>query len=214
MEVFSSGDIHTTKILSVLIITYLLAMYIYLVYRFATKNTFFYKNYGISMTIISVITAGIILAMQSSLVISLGMVGALSIIRFRTAIKDPLDLLFLFWSISIGIICGASLFELAIYVSLIATFGIILFQFIPVKKSTSLLVLNADDKNAFDSILQTLQTHTNGFHIKAKNTNSSSIEIIAEIHTKKQNDTLSEALLALDSVSSVHILENDFSAKS
>ena len=72
------------------------------------------------------ITASILLAMQSNLVISLGMVGALSIVRFRTAIKDPMDLIFLFWSISIGIICGAGMFGIAFITSLVLTIGLIL----------------------------------------------------------------------------------------
>ena len=82
----------------------------------------------------SLITSAIILAMQSNLVISLGMVGALSIVRFRTAIKDPMDLAFLFWSISIGIICGAGLYEIALVTSVGVTVFILVLDMLPVGK--------------------------------------------------------------------------------
>ena len=93
------------------------------------------------MAVISIVTAGIVIAMQSSLAISLGMVGALSIVRFRTAIKEPLDLLFLFWSIGTGIICGAGLYELAVIVAIAATFGLFALQFVPLAAEPMLLVI-------------------------------------------------------------------------
>jgi len=93
------------------------------------------------MAIMAVVTAGIILAMQSSIVISLGMVGALSIVRFRTAIKDPMDLLFLFWSIGTGIICGAGLYEIAIILAVLVTLSIIFLDAFPIKKAPYLLVV-------------------------------------------------------------------------
>lgn len=72
-----------------------------------TRKTFYSKNFNTSLAVVAVVTAAIILTVQSNIVISLGMVGALSIVRFRTAIKEPMDLAFMFWSISVGIICGA-----------------------------------------------------------------------------------------------------------
>ena len=100
---YTSDSISTIHIVSVLIITCIIAFYIFMVYRLVTKKTFYSKTFNISIASIAVITAAIILAVQSSIVISLGMVGALSIVRFRTAIKEPLDIAFLFWSIVVGI---------------------------------------------------------------------------------------------------------------
>ena len=121
VEGFTNADISLSKILVTLGITVVLALYIFAIYRLATKSVFYSKGFAISMAAISVITAAILIAMQSNLVISLGMVGALSIVRFRTAIKDPMDLLFLFWSIGVGIICGAGLYSVAIVGSLVVT---------------------------------------------------------------------------------------------
>ena len=94
LESFAGSDISLTKVIILLGVCFLISVYIFMVYKFVTKNTFYNGNFNVSMSIISVVVAGIILAMQSSIVISLGMVGALSIVRFRTAIKEPMDLLF------------------------------------------------------------------------------------------------------------------------
>ena len=107
LEGFASTVITTSTVVVALGIACALALYIFFVYRIVTRKTFYSKNFNISLAGVTVITTALILTMQSSVVLSLGMVGALSIVRFRTAIKDPMDLMFLFWSISVGIICGA-----------------------------------------------------------------------------------------------------------
>ena len=104
------------------------------------------------MALVAVITSAIILAMQSSIVISLGMVGALSIVRFRTAIKDPMDLLFLFWSIGTGIICGAGLYKVAVILAVMVTVGILILDMLPVRISPWLLIINADSGEREDEV--------------------------------------------------------------
>ena len=108
-----------------------LALYIYLIYKLVTRSAFYSRDFNKSLAMLPVITAGILLAMQSSFVISLGSVGALSIVRFRNAVKDPMDLVFLFWSISIGIVCGAKLYALAILLSLVLTVLVFVLDLIP-----------------------------------------------------------------------------------
>ena len=197
------------KIVVTLVIAFGLAMYIYLVYRIVTKRTFYYKNYGIAMAIMPVITAGIILAMQSSLVISLGMVGALSIVRFRTAIKDPLDLLFLFWSIGIGIICGAGLYELAIETSVAATLGILLLEWLQIKKSTYLLVINSLSLKNEEDIIYILKKYTKGYKIRSKNVSGSGVDYTIEVKMKVEEKDLMNQLTELPEVDSVSLLEHD-----
>src|SRR5699024_2675640 len=132
LEGFTSMDITTGKIMATLVVTGLLALYIFFTYRLVTRKVLYSKSFNISLSAMALITAAIILAMQSHLVISLGMVGALSIIRFRTAVKDPMDLVFLFWAISIGIICGAGLYEVALVTSVAVTIFILLLDLLPV----------------------------------------------------------------------------------
>ena len=94
LKQFGATDISPTTIIIALLITAILAIYIFFVYRAMSKRSFYSKSFAVTLVIVSIVTALIIMAIQSSVVISLGMVGALSIVRFRTAIKDPLDIAF------------------------------------------------------------------------------------------------------------------------
>ena len=98
-----------TDIMLILLIALVLGIYIYAVYKLTSKSAFYSKDLNITLAGMVIIVAFIMIAMQSSLVVSLGMVGALSIVRFRNAIKNPMDLLYLFWAMSTGIICGVGL---------------------------------------------------------------------------------------------------------
>ncbi|MEF2837258.1 MAG: DUF4956 domain-containing protein, partial [Oscillospiraceae bacterium] len=148
LEGFASAEITSVTIVAALGIASLLALYIFLVYRVMTRKTFYSKSFSISLAGVTLITTALILTMQSSVVLSLGMVGALSIVRFRTAIKDPLDLMFLFWSISIGIICGAGLAQVAVILSVVLTLGIFILDRLPVARAPMILVVNARDLDA------------------------------------------------------------------
>ncbi|MCR4837943.1 MAG: DUF4956 domain-containing protein, partial [Eubacterium sp.] len=125
LDGFTGADISVVTASSAMLITAFIGLYIFVVYRVLTRRTFYSKSFNISLAAVAVITAAIILTIQSSIVVSLGMVGALSIVRFRTAVKEPMDLVFLFWSIAAGIICGVGLAEIAVVLSLIITVGIV-----------------------------------------------------------------------------------------
>lgn len=192
MDGFQNSDITTAKIFVTLGITFIISIYIFFIYRLVTRQTFYNKNFNISMATISLVTAGIILAMQTNLVISLGMVGALSIVRFRTAIKEPMDLLFLFWSIGIGIVCGAGTYELAILISAFVTAGILFLQLIPIHASPYLIVVNADDESAEEKIVKEIKAHTKKWRIDSKNLNQSGIDLIIEIYSKEGTKLVNE----------------------
>ena len=104
LEGFTQSDIGTVTIVVTLGVTGLIALYIFAFYRLASRSAFYNRDFNKTLALMPIVTAGIVLAMQSSIVISLGMVGALSIVRFRNAVKDSMDLLYLFWSIGVGII--------------------------------------------------------------------------------------------------------------
>lgn len=205
LEGFNYTDLSTSRIVITLMITFLIAIYIFGVYRMITKSDFYFKNFNVSMAIISVVTAGIVLAMQSSVVISLGMVGALSIVRFRTAIKDPMDLLFLFWSIGTGIICGAGLFEMAIILSVIVTVGILCLDMLPMKKSPYIIIINACTKEAQKEIDKVLKKQKAVYRIKSKNLTKDGMDLILEVKAKDENTVVNE-ISELSSVNSVSML--------
>lgn len=212
MEGFSYADLSTTKIMTTLVITFMIALYIFEVYKLVTKSAFYFKSFNISMAIISVVTAGIILAMQSSIVISLGMVGALSIVRFRTAIKDPMDLLFLFWSIGTGIICGAGLYKVAIILAVVVTVGILILDMFPVRISPYLLIINAEDKEREEDVLSILREEKSPYKLKSKNLTANGMDLILEVKVR-EDKRLVDRLSALPGISAVSLLAHDGEVK-
>ncbi|MCI8353770.1 MAG: DUF4956 domain-containing protein [Lachnospiraceae bacterium] len=209
---FSYADLTTTEIIITLVITFAIALYIFQVYKLVTKSAFYFKSFNVSMAIISVVTAGIILAMQSSIVISLGMVGALSIVRFRTAIKDPMDLLFLFWSIGTGIICGAGLYKVAIILAVMVTVGILILDMLPVRISPWLLIINADSGEREDEVLAVLEEEKSRFRLKSKNLTPNGMDLILEVKAREENK-LVDRLSGLPGIVSVSLLAHDGDVK-
>lgn len=207
LESFNSDITNTTIIIS-MVITILIALYIYAIYRLCSNKNFYSKDFNKTLAIMSVITAAIVLAMQSNLVISLGMVGALSIVRFRNAVKNPLDLLFLFWSISVGIICGASLYQVAIIMSLAVTILLLLLEVVKPPKAPYLLVLNGTNKDMEENLMQILKTNTKGYQIKARNIGTDGINMVVELRTKKEKDLLSECE-KIEGITNVSLLSHD-----
>ncbi len=208
MEGFSANDMPVSQVVAVLAVTFLIGVYIFFIYRFINKTSLYNRSFHVAMAMISVITAGIILAMQSSIVISLGMVGALSIVRFRTAIKDTLDLLFLFWSIGEGIICGAGLFELAIVVALIVTCGIFILEFIPAMKKPYVLVVNSRSVDSEDDIVNAVAKYSKGYKIKSRNLKKTGLDMIIEVTTNSEKELI-RSINEIESVENTSLLAHE-----
>ena len=136
------------------------------------------------------------------------MVGALSIVRFRTAIKDPMDLIFLFWSISIGIICGAEMYKIGMIMSLVLTIGLFLLELTPVGKASVLLVVNAKDAQAEAGIMQIVRQYAKRPAVKSRNLSKDGMDLIIEIKTAQENKLLAE-LLAAQNVYGASLMAHD-----
>ena len=190
LEGFTGGDMSTTEIMVTLGITFIISLYIFLVYKLISKTALYDKSFHISMTLISIITAGIIVAMQSSIVISLGMVGALSIVRFRTAIKNPMDLLFLFWSIGTGIVCGAGMYEIAIMVALMTTIGMVILEYLPGNRRVYLLIVNGGVELEEDIVLAAAKPYVKKITVKTRNLKKQGCDYIFEVDTKKEKELM------------------------
>jgi uncharacterized membrane protein YhiD involved in acid resistance len=150
----------------------------------------------------TLITTLVILAVTSNVVLSLGMVGALSIVRFRTAIKEPLDIAFLFWSIAAGIVLGAGLIPLAVFGSLFI--GLILILFVN-KKSTDnpyLLVVSCNGDEAENRVMETVSTHVKKLLLKSKTVSSAGVELTIEVRLKDMSAQFVNAVSAVEGVSS------------
>lgn len=208
LEGFSGNNITMAQIITVLALTTVIAAYIFVIYYISTKKTFYNKSFNISLTLIAVITASIILAMQSNLVISLGMVGALSIIRFRTAVKDPKDLIFLFWAISTGIICGAGMFEIAVIAALIVTIGLFALELTPIGMASMLLVVNADSLTCEEEVLKKIGEYAKHYSVKSRNTSAGKSDFIVELKVKDQSG-LVKAVSGIKDVTGVSLIAHD-----
>lgn len=179
----------------------------------ASRNTFYSRDFNKALALMPVITAAIVLAMQSSIVISLGMVGALSIVRFRNAVKDPMDLVFLFWSISIGIVCGARLYSIAIIASLVVTVLVFLLDLVPAGKAPFLLVVNGSDPDVEHALEPVLHRFAKSCRVKSRNLTAQGVDLIVELRTSKEAQ-LVHACAAVPGVESVSLLAHDGEAGS
>lgn len=208
LDGFSATDINIYTASLAMLITSFLALYIFVVYRVLTRKTFYSKSFNISLAGICLITCGIIITIQSSIVVSLGMVGALSIVRFRTAVKDPMDLMFLFWSIAIGIICGVGLAEIAILMSIILTLGILVLNSLPVAKAPLILVINSSNLEAEATIIEIVKKYSKHYAVKSRNMTKESLDLIIELRTS-DGASLIHDVLSVDSISSASLLSHD-----
>ncbi len=208
LEGYAGSEIDMLTVCVALAIASALALYIFLVYRIMTKKTFYSKSFNITLSAITVITAALILTMQSSVVLSLGMVGALSIVRFRTAIKDPIDLMFLFWSISVGIICGAGLAQVALILSVVLTVGVIVLDHFPIAKAPMLLVVNSTELDCEDAVMATVKKHADHPTVKSRNMTDISLDLVIELRTSQGGQLIKE-VKGVSGVSSVSLLSHD-----
>lgn len=208
LEGFASFDITVKSIVICMAVTVLISAYIFIVYRLINRNAFYNKNFNISLPAIAIITAAIILTIQSNIVISLGMVGALSIVRFRTAIKDPMDLVFLFWSISIGIICGAGFAIIAVIASVAITCAILFFDWLPVAKTPQILLVNSSDFENEEKILEIVKKYCSLHKVKARNLTGDHIDMAIEVRVKEEGELVKE-LMCLDKVISASLVAHD-----
>ncbi|WNS45867.1 DUF4956 domain-containing protein [Paenibacillus sp. MMS20-IR301] len=175
------SDISISKILITLGVAFLIGFFIYILYKRVFSGVLYSKSFNVSLMGMTMITATVIIAINSNLVLSLGMVGALSIVRFRTPIKDPTDLIFLFWAAVAGIVTGAGFFTLAIIGSIII--GLILFLFI--KRSSVetpyLLVVNCDGDDSEKAIHSHLNKSVKRYNMKQKTVTAGNIELTLEL---------------------------------
>ncbi len=209
LEGVNVADFSIASVALTLAVTAALGIYIYLVYRLVSRKAFYSKSFNISLVAMALITAAIILAIQSSVVISLGMVGALSIVRFRTAVKDPMDLVFLFWSIAVGIICGAGLYGMALMLSLCVTIAVILLDYFPTASAPMLLVLNARDEKLEDEVVAIVSKYARHYRVKSRNLTKDGMDMVMELRIKKDEAEMVRAINQLPGVDAVSLLSHD-----
>lgn len=208
LEGYASSNLTVKSIVICMLITILVSAYIFLVYRLVNRNAFYNKNFNVSLPAMAIITAAIILTIQSNIVISLGMVGALSIVRFRTAIKDPMDLVFLFWAISVGIICGAGLAVIAVIASAALTVGILIAEKLPVARAPQILLVNSGTFESEDDIMEVIRKYCSLYKVKARNLTQDHLDMAVEVRVKEEGRLVRE-LMKVENVTSASIVAHD-----
>lgn len=181
---FQNSEISTSKILALFVVVLLLSLYEFFVYQVILRRSLYNKAFNITISVLPIFIATIILCLQSNLVITLGTIGALAIIRFRTAVKDPVDLIFILWSIHIGITCGCQMYEIAIMTSAVATFILVLLNRINVRTKTHILVMHstsAEDEKVIEDILK---QNTKKYRVKSRNYTNKGMDYVVEIIMK------------------------------
>ena len=177
-------EFSATDTLIAMVAALVIGMFIFVVYK-KTFNSVMY-SIGFAMTLVgmTMVTTLVILAVTSNVVLSLGMVGALSIVRFRAAIKEPMEIVYLFWAVAAGIVIGAGMLPLAVIGSAIIGVSLILFANKRVYENPYLLILNCQDENAENAALSLVKEAVKKYAVKSKTVNVQGIEFTAEIRMK------------------------------
>lgn len=196
---FSITDVGLT-----LIISFLIGLFIYMVYKKTFNGVMYSRNFCISLVGMTMITTWVIMAVTSNVVLSLGMVGALSIVRFRTALKDPTDIVYVFWAIGTGIVTGAGLYLLAIIGALIIGLILVLFTSKTSKEVPYMVVANCSDSVSEKIFMAKLAANVKKFNVKSKAVRGGQgIELNIEVRLKNDNTDFVNELSALDGIKDV-----------
>lgn len=206
-NMYSNESITTVTIISVLLMVLFLAVYEFLVYRFVSHRSFYNKSFNITIAILPFFISTIILCLQSNIIITLGTIGALAIIRFRTAVKDPVDMLYLLWSVYVGIICGCQLFEVGVLTSILVTIVLVVLDHINFCRKPFVLILHSND-DIEQELQDSLKAKKISNKFKSRNYTNKGYDYAIEF-TTKDIEGLKKELSNNEKVSKYSIIEYD-----
>ena len=207
-DIFKSSFIENIASVSMLdmaiamALAFLIGVFIFFVYKKTFSGVMYSSSFGVTLVALTMITTLVILAVTSNVILSLGMVGALSIVRFRTAIKEPLDIAFLFWAIAVGIVLAAGMIPLAVIGSIVI--GVVLLVFANRKSHFNpyLIVINCDSHASEENAKNYLKDKVNKCTVKSKTAQSGSVELTLEIRLKDDNTDFINELSAMNGINS------------
>ena len=205
-DIFKSSFLQNVTSVSILdmvlalVLAFGVGLFIFFVYKKTYAGVMYSSSFGVTLVALTMITTLVILAVTSNIVLSLGMVGALSIVRFRTAIKEPMDIAFLFWSIAVGIVLAAGLIPLAVFGTVII--GIILLVFANQKDNTNpyIVVLSLDGNDAEKAATEFLAQNTKKCIVKSKTARKDNVEINLEVRLNNDNTDFINTLAIMPGV--------------
>ena len=190
----------TLDVLLALGLAFVIGLYIFLIYKKTYQGVMYSDSFGVSLIAMAMITSLVIIAVTSNVVLSLGMVGALSIVRFRTAITEPMDIAFLFWAIAVGIVLGAGLLPLAIIGSVIIGIIIVVFSTRKIGDTPYILVVNCENEETESAAYELIKEDAKKSLLKSKSVNKLGIELTYEVRIKDDNTGFVNKISACDGV--------------
>ncbi len=206
-DIFKSGFLENVTAISVLdmvlvlILSFALGLYIFFIYKKSYAGIMYSASFGVTLIALTMITAFLILAVTSNVILSLGMVGALSIVRFRTAIKEPSDIAFLFWAIAVGIVLAAGFIPLAVFGSFFIGIIILIFSRYKGFERPYILVVHCEDSTVEKYVYDYLKQKVKKTSVKSKSVVPGCIELNYEIRLKDENTDFINELAEFPGVS-------------
>ena len=205
-DIFKSSCLENVSEFSILdtliglAVALVIGLFIFIIYKKTLTGVLYSSGFALTLVGLSLVTTLVIMAVTSNVVLSLGMVGALSIVRFRTAIKEPVEIVFLFWSLAVGIVIGAGMIPLAVIGSAIIGVILLLFANRKIHNDPYILVTNCTDENAENAVMDILGKEAEHCVVKAKTVTTSGIELTAELRTKTASTAFVNAIAQLPGV--------------
>ncbi len=207
-DIFKSNFLENVSSVSIfdtvlaLFLAFGIGLFIFFIYKKTFSGVMYSSGFGVTLIALTMITTLVILAVTSNVVLSLGMVGALSIVRFRTPIKEPLDIAFLFWSIAVGIVLAAGMIPLAVIGS--AVIGVVLFIFVNRKTHVNpyIVIVNCDTHQSGQEAELFLRSNTDRCVVKSKSAQNGAVELNMEIRLKEDDTDFIDILSGLPGVRS------------
>ncbi len=211
-DIFKSSFLQSISEFSVLdtalgmAVALIIGLFIFFVYQKTLTGVLYSGGFALTLVGLSLVTTLVIMAVTSNVVLSLGMVGALSIVRFRTAIKEPVEIVFLFWSLAVGIVIGAGMIPLAVIGSAIIGVVLLLFANRKVRNQPYILVLSCEQESAEEQAVALLKKTAGKFVVKAKTINPAGLELTVEVRTKEASTGFVNALAQLPGVTNATLV--------
>ena len=191
-DIFKSSFLESVREFSALdtligmLFALVIGLFIFFIYKKTFTGIMYSTGFAMSLIGLSLVTTLVIMAVTSNVVLSLGMVGALSIVRFRAAIKEPMEIVFLFWAIAVGIVIGAGMIPLAVIGSVIIGVILVIFANKKFRNAPYILIVNCADEKAEENALNIIEKSVDKYVVKSKSINASGIELTAEIRVKNE----------------------------
>ncbi len=189
-----------------LAVALVIGLFIFLIYKKTLTGVMYSSGFALTLVGLSLVTTLVIMAVTSNVVLSLGMVGALSIVRFRTAIKEPVEIVFLFWSLAVGIVIGAGMIPLAVIGSAIIGVILLLFGNRKIRNDPYLIILSCVNEQAESAALETLKKQTQHYIVKSKTITANGIELTAELRAKNASTAFVNEISALEGIESATLV--------